>query len=310
LQRVLSTVTLLGLLVATAAAFAITEHLKLIRNPISGAKVTSAFSPVCGCATARAEIRIKLRHAGRVTVTVEDSSRRQVATLATDLREPKGFVTFYWDGHTGSGTVVPNGTYHAQVKVVNARRTILLPDKIVVDTTAPAVLSATDGNGLLVPLGAKHAITIDYVLSEDAHPAVYLGGTRIILGQHTRQRGAIKWNGLHHGTPLPAGRHVLEIGAVDLAGNVTPASARKRVVVVLRDIALAESQVHVQAGARFSIRVQSTAATYTWRLAGKSGTAHGKVLSLRAPARHGTYKLVVVGAHRARATATVIVGAR
>jgi hypothetical protein len=308
LQRVLSTVTLLGLLVATAAAFAITEHLKLIRNPISGATVTSAFSPVCGCATARAEIKIKLRHANRVTVTVEDSSRHTVATLASGVSEPKGYVTFYWDGQTSSGKVVASGVYRAQVKV--ARRTILLPNKIAVDTTPPAVLSATDGNGLLVPLGAKHAITIDYTLSEDAHPAVYLGGTRIILGQHTRERGALKWNGLHHGTPLPAGRHVLEIGAVDLAGNATPPSARKRVVVVLRDIALAESQVHVRAGARFSIRVQSSAATYTWRLDGRSGTSHAKVLSLRAPSKHGTYRLVVVGAHGARATATVDVRAR
>jgi flagellar hook capping protein FlgD len=308
LQRVLSTVTLLGLLVATAAAFAITEHLKLIRNPISGATVTSSFSPVCGCATARAEIRIKLRHANRVTVTIEDSARRTVATLATGVHEPKGYVTFYWDGRTGSGTVVSSGVYRAQVKL--SRRTILLPNKIAVDTTPPAVLSATDGNGLLVPLGAKHAIAIDYTLSEDAHPAVYLGGTRIILGQHTRHRGALKWNGLHDGTPLPAGRQVLEIGAVDLAGNATPPSARKRVVVDLRDIALGAQQVRVRAGARFSIRVQSTAATYTWRLAGRSGTSHGKVLRLRAPSKRGTYTLTVVGSHGARATATLNVRAR
>jgi len=32
LQRVLTTVTLLGLLVATAAAFVITEHLKLTKS--------------------------------------------------------------------------------------------------------------------------------------------------------------------------------------------------------------------------------------------------------------------------------------
>jgi len=40
LQRVLTTVTLLGLLVATAAAFAITEHLKLIKSPVYGTLVS------------------------------------------------------------------------------------------------------------------------------------------------------------------------------------------------------------------------------------------------------------------------------
>ena len=70
MQRVLTTVTLLGLLVATAAAFAITEHLKLIRSPVFGTLVTKVFSPVCNCSTDTAAIRIRLRHPDRVTVTV------------------------------------------------------------------------------------------------------------------------------------------------------------------------------------------------------------------------------------------------
>ena len=58
MQRVLSTIVLLGLLVASAAAFAITEHLKLIKSPLYDPQVTNGtvnsaavFSPVgyfCG----------------------------------------------------------------------------------------------------------------------------------------------------------------------------------------------------------------------------------------------------------------------
>jgi hypothetical protein len=36
LQRLLTTATLVGLLVATAAAFAVTERLKLTKSPIFG----------------------------------------------------------------------------------------------------------------------------------------------------------------------------------------------------------------------------------------------------------------------------------
>ncbi len=296
--------TLLGLLVATAAAFAITEHLKLIRSPISGARVTKAFSPVCGCAESRASIRVKLRHPNRLTVTILDSSRRSVATLATDVHEPKGYATFRWNGRTDEGAVAGNGSYQPQIKL--ARRTILLPNKIEVDTTTPAVVSVGASRGGFAP-GAKHTIAIRYVFSEVAHPVVYLGGRRIIRGRRSRPRGVIKWNGERSGSPLPAGRYVLEIGALDTAGNETPAAGRKRVVVVLRDIALTQTSLHVAAGEHFSVGVQTAVAKYAWRLGGKHGTAHGKTLRLRAPSRHGRYRLVV-SEHGHKAYASVIVG--
>ena len=53
---------MLGLLIGTAAAFAITEKLKLEKSPITGTFVSSAFSPVCGCARDKANISVKFRH--------------------------------------------------------------------------------------------------------------------------------------------------------------------------------------------------------------------------------------------------------
>lgn len=294
---------------ATAAAFAITEHLKLIKSPISGALVTKAFSPVCGCATDKASIQIKLRHSDWVTVTIEDSSRHMIATIVTHVHRPKKYSTFFWNGRTDAGTVVKSGTYQPQIKLANARRTILLPNQIQVDTTAPKVLSASDGKGVLVP-GALHTIAIHYAFSEDAHPVVYLGGRQIIRGRHSRPRSTIKWNGRRDGATLPPGRYVLQIGALDLAGNETPPSERKRVVVTLRDIALAVKEVRVRAGARFAVRVKAAVPTYTWRLAGAHGTSHAGLLRLRAPSRHGRYALVVVGEHHRRASAVVVVRRR
>ena len=51
--------------------------------------------------------------------------------------------------------------------------------------------------------------------------------------------------------PCRAGRYVLEVAAVDLAGNATPPAERKRLVVRIRDIALSAKSIHVAAGARF-----------------------------------------------------------
>ena len=90
MQRVLSTVVLLGLLLASAAAFAITEHLKLIKSPIYATQVTNergrplkVFSPVCHCTTDKAVISFKLRHPDSVTVTIVDSHGDVVDTVAT-----------------------------------------------------------------------------------------------------------------------------------------------------------------------------------------------------------------------------------
>lgn len=305
MQRVLSTVTLLGLLVATAAAFAITEHLKLIKSPIFGTQVAKAFSPVCGCATAKATISVRLRHADRLTVTIVDSSRHTVATVASDAYEPKGRVSFAWNGRTVDGSVAPQGSYQPQIALANARRTILLPNIIEVDTTTPKVLSASDGKGVLVP-GGKRTITIHYAIDQEAHAVVFIGRRRIILGRPTRLHGEVKWNGIRGGRILPAGRYVLTVGALDLAGNETSPSDRLTVQVALRDIALSQTRIDARRRARFTVGVATEAPKYSWRLAGKHGTGRGKVLRLRAPARRGRYRLVVTArGHSASALVNV-----
>lgn len=291
MQRVLSTVVLVGLLLATAAAFAITEHLKLIRSPIYATRVTKAFSPVCHCATAKAEISFKLRHADAVTVTLVTTGGPAVATLPT-VSEQKGRATFHWNGRTDAGTVAPDAEYQPQVHLANARRTILMPNKIAVDTTTPQVVAASDGAGILTT-GGHHTIVIHYDFNEPAHAYVFVGGRRVIVGHPSRPRGQVKWDGTRGGKTLPPGRYVLEIGAVDDAGNETPPADRKHVVVRIRSIALGETLIHVPAGARFTVDVHTGAATYSWRLAGRLGTGHKELLHLRAPSSAGRYRLVV-----------------
>jgi hypothetical protein len=318
LQRVLTTVVLLGLLVASAAAFAITEHLKLIKSPIYAPQVTNGvgktslktfFSPACHCTTDKAVISFKLRHPDSVTVTIVDSGGRVVATLPTRSVTRNVAVKFRWSGRTTTG-LAPNGaTYQPQVHLSNQRWTILMPNKITIDTTPPKVLSASDGGGTLI-VGRGHGIRIRYVFSEKGHASVYLGGRRVILGRPSRPRDKVKWNGKAGGKTLPPGRYVLDVAAVDAAGNETPPAERKRVVVRIRYIALDTTSIHVRPRARFTVKVRTGAPQYRWRFAGAHGTGKPgkkKLLHLQAPAHSGPYRLVV-SVHGHSATATVIVG--
>jgi hypothetical protein len=289
LQRVLTTVTLLGLLVGTAAAFAITEHLKLIKSPIAGTHVSKVLSPVCDCSNSRALIRIRLRHADRVTITILDDADHKVATIASKAEVPRQAPTpFYWDGRTAAGTTAPDGVYRPEIHLVGARHTFLLPNQIVLDTTVPKVLSASAGHGVLFP-GSRRSLAIRYALSEPANAVVYLGGRQIIRGRPTREHDKIKWAG----KAVPAGTYVLSIGARDAAGNETPAADRKTVRVVIRYIDVTPKVLSVRPGARFAVHVETKAPRYTWRLGGRHGAKRTSRLRLRAPSSRGTYRLFV-----------------
>jgi hypothetical protein len=189
LQRLLTTVTLVGLLVATAAAFAITERLKLTKSPLMpGTKVSKTFSPTCGCARGRANIVIKLRRADAITVKVLGANRQLVRLLVADTFTHRGFSTFRWDGRTDLGTRAPDGTYQAEVHLAQQHQTILLPNKIQLDTTAPVVHDATANREEFSPDGDKQAdfVRIKYQLSKPAHLQLYLDGHRILnTFQHT-----------------------------------------------------------------------------------------------------------------------------
>ena len=297
MQRVLTTVTLLGLLVATAAAFAITEHLKLIKSPVYGTLVSKVFSPTCHCSTDTAAVRFRLRRADRVTVTIVDSDHHRVATVtpATGFPMiPRHAHTFRWDGRTSSGTLAPDGVYYPWLHLENGHHTYKFINRITLDTKVPAVLSADSEKAVLFA-GPGRSIAIRYALSEPAHAVVYLGNQQLVVGRPTRTHNRIKWGGTipSTGQAVPEGRYVLSIAARDDAGNETPRSARKHVTVVVRYIDLAPKRIAVRAGKGLTVRVETDASRYKWRLGRQRGLRRGRLLHLRAPTTPGTYRLVV-----------------
>jgi len=307
LQRVLTTVTLLGLLVATAAAFAITEHLKLAKSNVFGVEVPlKVFSPVCRCATSKAPVRVGLRHAGFVTVAIGDSAGHRVATVAShvpmDAHRPR---EFRWDGRTDAGGLAPDGIYHPWIEL--PRQTLQLANNITLDTRPPQVLSAAGKRSEPVLFaGPGRTVAIRYTLSENAHARVYLGRRLIIVGRDSRPTDKIKWAGRIGGGPLRAGRYVLSVGARDLAGNETPAADRKQVRVVLRYIEVTPRRITVRKGRRVTVHVETSAKRYTWRLGQRHGSRRRKTLHVQAPTTPGTYRLVVVeNGHSAAAVVRV-----
>jgi hypothetical protein len=296
LQRLLTTVTLVGLLVATAAAFAITERLKLTKSPLMpGTKVSKTFSPTCGCARGHANIVIKLRRADVVTVKVLDARRRLVRTLAADLFTHRGFSTFRWDGRTDLSTRAPDGTYQAEVHLTQHHQTILLPNKIQLDTTAPVVRNATANREEFSPDGDKQAdfVRITYQLSKPAHLQLYLDGSRILNSNRHTATGSVAWNGQAHGSTLAPGEYTLELGATDLAGNSTPVKQRWHLQLRIRYIQLASAKIEASTGAHFVIGVSTDAKRYSWQLGARKGFASTPVLRLLAPGRKGRYTLTV-----------------
>ncbi len=296
LQRLLPPVVLIGLLVATAAAFAITERLKLEQSPIYGTQISRYLSSTCGCARGRAKILIKLRHRDVITLTIRNSRRGLVDTVVTGSAEPRGVNVFYWSGRTGSGGHARDGTYYVEVHLARQHRTLLLPNRILLDTVPPVIDSVTPERPAFSPDGDKQAdsVKIRYTLSQPAFVLAYVQGRRIVRTRFHRPVGSFTWAGMLDSRRLPPGIYILSIGAVDLAGNSTPLARRATVRVHLRYITLANHRITgVRPGGRVDIGVSTDARRYAWRLRSRHGFAHGPLLSVRAPRKAGRYRLIV-----------------
>lgn len=309
MARIVSTVLVAALLAATAAAFALTEGLKLQPSPIRQTQLVSkVFSPVCDCDTSDASIRFRLRRADRLDVSIVDGGGAIVRALVRGQSLPAGRVAFDWDGYDNAGTVVPEGEYKFRVHLRRERKTIDLPNPISVDVTAPAIRSFVLSRDVLSPDGDRRAdrVIVRYRFTEKARALLYANGRRAALTNFARDEDKLDWFGKVGGRPLPAGRYRLQLGARDPAGNVAPRTAPKPVVI--RYVALGRNRIEVAAGARFAVRVSSDARRIRWRLGSRGGIARPGTLVLRAPLQRGRFTLTVTArGHSTRAA--VLVGA-
>jgi hypothetical protein len=286
LPRLLSTLLVLGLLGGTAAAFAVTERLKLVPSPIVAPKLTPAFSPVCtgGCTTREARIRFGLREADRLTVTIIDEDDNPIATVADAQSLSAGPVEFVWDGR-----VAPEGAYRARVHFAQGRRTIVIPNEMRLDTTPPILTVERIRPTVFSPDGDGRAdkVSAEYSVSERAKVSLHHGDDTPVVSP-PRLKGKIDW----YARGLLPGVYVVSLSATDLAGNTTDRLVRPT-VVRLRFVELTPRRIVVPGGVRFGVRVSTDARRYRWRLGSRTGTSADLSLALVAPVLPGRYTLTV-----------------
>ena len=136
-------VAFLTLVVATIAAFFITQHLKVSTPLISGVtapnpgeinplNARTCYEPVAHRRVGRAtQISFYVLHASdRVDVYVVDARGRRLATVAS-ARFMKAVLfphevptLFTWDGHDGGGSIAADGTYYFNVHLIHQDRTV------------------------------------------------------------------------------------------------------------------------------------------------------------------------------------------
>jgi hypothetical protein len=299
--RILPTVVVLALLGCTAAAFAVTEGLKLEHSPISLTKVDKVVAPD-SLSHSKASIQFVLRKRDRVTVEVVNGNDEVVRTLARSRRQRPGLLQFTWNGRGNDGEVVPDGFYRPRVHLASERRTILLPNPIRMDATPPLVRLVSVRPRVLAPFGKRRLVRIVYQTSEPARAQLYVDGAPKTFVFRFVRSGKIDWGG-KAAQRLRPGPHRIRLRSIDRATNVGPPS--RSLTIVVRGIELRPQSVRVAAGRRFGFRVLNAQ-----RYAVHFGSVHeqhgGPLLVLRAPKQSGRYALrVATDGHVARAVVVV-----
>jgi hypothetical protein len=287
LARFLPALLVVALLGGSAAAFAVTERLKLERSPIYGTLVDKVVSPASGN---RARIWFRLRKSDRLSLAIVGTNDEVVRELVSSDHVRAGTRKYYWNGRDDSGSSVPDGTYRPRVHLAGEHRTILLPNSIVVDTKPPRISLARTNLRIVSPDGdsRRDYLKVFYRTSEPARAVLYANGRQVVKLKSFKGR-PLQW-GRKNGMPTRPGGYRLRLRAIDEAGNPGPPS---RVFSVrIRFIELARHVIRVPAGRRIIVRVETDAPFYHWRIGSRRGRVrdHRLVLAAGAP---GRYRLVV-----------------
>jgi hypothetical protein len=297
-------VAVIALLTATAAAFAVTERLKLEDSPIQNTRIDKFFSPVCTACRPEARqvaIAFRLREEDDLSLDIVDSGGNVVRDdLASGHFIPRA-LRFAWDGLDDEGRVVSDGLYRVRVMLEGEERTLEFPNEIHVDATAPSVEEIDVRPAVFSPDGDGSAdlVNVIYRFSEEAYPVLYVDGKRLAPGARRRPAGVRQWYGLRKGRGLPPGEYRLALAATDEVGNFSPST--REFTVRVRYVELRRSRFRARPGSRIRLRVATDARDLAYRVAGRGRVVEGRVraqgavraLVLRAPRRPGRYLLTV-----------------
>jgi len=293
-------VLVVGLLAGSAAAFAVTERLKLERSPIFGTQVDKRVSPETG---RRAKIVFRLRKPERLSLAIVDSKGDVVRELINSSHVSAGRKQYYWGGIDDAGSSLPDCPHKPRLHLAGGHRTIVLPNAIVVDTKAPQISLTRTNLAVVSPDGdTRHDyLTVFFRVSEPARAALYANG-RLVVKQKSFKADSLKW-GRGNGMPTKPGTYRLRLRAFDQAGNL--GSPTRVFTVTIRYIELGRRVIRARAGGRIIVRVSTDSHFYYWRIGSRHGRVRSRLLVLAA-GTPGQYRLVVSErGHRAEALVVV-----
>ena len=167
---------------------------------------------------------------------------------------------------------MPEGSYKPRVHLVGQHRTIVLPNPMRVDVTAPHIRLVSLAPRVFSPDGdgRKERIIARYVIDEPAQALLYVNGIQRVRKRGQQEKGRIEWFGKVDGASLPPGVYRISLGSRDVAGNLGPRTPEKKVLI--RYVALGRDRIETVAGARFAVLVLSDAARVQWKLGKRTGT--------------------------------------
>ena len=116
------------LVLASFAAFAVTQRLKHTPTAVQGIKLSPSLSPGSAGWIGRDHISFRIQHSGRVTVAVIDSQGDTVRTL-TRARPLQAYrrVFLEWNGLLRGGRTAQSGTYRIRVSLLGQQHQVLSP---------------------------------------------------------------------------------------------------------------------------------------------------------------------------------------
>jgi hypothetical protein len=297
LKRLAPTILVAALLVATATAFAVTEHLKLEDSPVLGTRFPPVFSP----RLVEERIGFRLRREEDIQLDIADSKGTIVKHGVGSGVFGQAYHQFAWDGRDDSGRIVPDGIYRVELTLKDEDRTIEFPSTITVDSTPPAIQDVKIRHGVFSPDGDGRADRVDvrYRLGEPAWAILYVDGKRVGRSGRRKPIGVYPW----YARGKKPGEYRLALAAQDRAGNIAPSTREFK--VRLRYVQLFKTRFTPR-GRTIRVRVSSDAKRLTWSLGGRGGTGRPPLLRLPVPTQPGRYTLTVsANGHRARATVIV-----
>ena len=316
------------LVAATFSAFFVAQRLKSAPPVVGAARVMKFFSPN-GDGTRDVEtISFRVKQADDATVDVVDAGGGRVRRLATAVRaRPFRRVELTWDGRTDEGARAPDGRYRVRIALRRTGRSVVVPNPIELDTTAPrpVVVRARPRGGQVATRGPAIALPgqpVDLTVRRvsryrrtqfEVWRTDLADGPRRVAAFESRRKGSRRgvWDGRVEGVPAPVGTYLMVPNVEDRAGNrgsspgelpPQPGTVPGRPGVTVRRLAVQPPLSPVRSGRRAEFLVDSRGATYRWnvrrvgaaRRIDKGTGRPGRPLRITAPGgRSGVYLLEV-----------------